>query len=96
MKDPAHLRLHEGTPSTVLERIADLHSTDILILLIIILVFTFLSFLGLKKWNEKKPEGERKSEFVLFLIALHIGFFSTVLFFVYRVVVIGLEYLAKG
>ncbi len=96
MKDPAHLRLHEGTPSTVLQKIADLHATDILILLVIILVLTVVSFIGLKKWNEKKPENERKSDFILFLIALHVGFFGTVLFFVYRVVIIGLEHLAGG
>ncbi|RMD47140.1 MAG: hypothetical protein D6831_00530 [Aquificota bacterium] len=96
MENPAHLRLNEGTPASVLSRIADLHSTDILILLAIILVLTVISFLGLKKWNEKKPEEERKSDFVLFLVALHVGFFGTVLFFVYRVVIIGLEYLSKG
>jgi len=96
MKDPAHLRLHEGTPSTVLEQIADLHATDILILLVIILLLTIISFIGLKKWNEKKPEKERKSDLVLFLIALHVGFFGTVLFFVYRVVLIGLQHLTKN
>ncbi len=96
MKDPAHLRVHEGTPESVLSRIADLHATDILVLLAIILILTVVSFFGLKKWNENKPENERKSDIVLFLIALHIGFFGTVLFFVYRVVIIGLEYLSKG
>ncbi len=96
MKNPAHLRLSEGEPTTVLGKVADLHATDVLILLVIILVFTGVSFILLKKWNDKKPEGERKSEIILFLIALHVGFFGTVLFFVYRVVIIGLEYLSKG
>ncbi len=96
MKDPAQLRLSEGDPNSILGRIADLHATDILILLAIIIIFTFVSYFGLKKWNEKKPVEERKSDIILFLIALHVGFFGTVLFFVYRVVLIGLEYLSKG
>ncbi len=96
MKDPAQLRLSEGNPTTILGKIADLHATDVLILLAIIVIFTILSYIGLKKWNENKPAEERKSDIILFLIALHVGFFSTVLFFVYRVVLIGLEYLSKG
>ena len=93
MDKTGSLRLNESTPESVLAQVGDLHSTDILILLFLILSFGILSYVFLLWKNNKKPPEERKSNFVLFLIALNVSFFSTVIFFVYRVVVVGLKYL---
>ncbi|WP_029521782.1 hypothetical protein [Persephonella sp. KM09-Lau-8] len=93
MDEAGKLRLHQGTPESVLSQVGDLHSTDILILLILILVAGIGSYVIMVMKNNKKPPEERRSNFVLFLIALNVGFFTVVLFFVYRVVFIGLKYL---
>jgi len=88
-----NLRLHEAPPESVLAQVGDLHSTDILVLLFLILTLGMVTYIYLVWKNNKKPPEERKSNFVLFLIALNVGFFVTVMFFVYRFVIIGLKYL---
>ncbi|WP_293446312.1 hypothetical protein [Persephonella sp.] len=93
MDKPGSLRLDQSTPESVLAQVGDLHSTDILILLFLILTFGLLSYIFLLWKNSKKPPEERRSNFALFLIALNVGFFTTVMFFVYRVVVVGLKHL---
>ncbi|SNZ11190.1 hypothetical protein SAMN06265182_2015 [Persephonella hydrogeniphila] len=93
MDKAGSIRLHEAPPESVLAQVGDLHSTDILILLFLILTLGMLTFVFLVWRNSKKPPEERRSNFALFLIALNVGFFATVLFFVYRVVVIGIKYL---
>jgi hypothetical protein len=93
MDEAGKLRLHEAPPESVLDKVGDLHSTDILILLILILITGIGSYVIMSIKNNKKSSEERRSNFVLFLIALNVGFFTVVLFFVYRVVVIGLKYL---
>ncbi|NPA16852.1 hypothetical protein [Persephonella sp.] len=87
------LRLHEAPPESVLAQVGDLHSTDILVLLFLILTLGMLTYIYLVWKNNKKPPEERRSNFALFLIALNVGFFVTVMFFVYRFVIVGLKYL---
>ncbi|NPA57948.1 MAG: hypothetical protein GXN94_01510 [Aquificae bacterium] len=96
MEKPESLRLHQAPPETVLEQVGDLHSTDIIILLLLITAVGMLTYLYLVWKNSKKPPEERRSNFALFLIALNVGFFITVLFFVYRFVIIGLKYLMSN
>lgn len=93
MDNAGKLRLNQGTPESVLNQVGDLHASDILILLVLILVAGVGTYVILSVKNNKKPPEERKSNFVLFLIALNAGFFMVVLFFVYRVVFIGIKYL---
>ncbi|WP_457625939.1 hypothetical protein [Persephonella sp.] len=93
MDKTGSVRLHEDTPESVLAQVGDLHSTDILVLLFLILVLGMITYIFLVWKNSKKPPEERRSNFALFLIALNVGFFVAVTFFVYRVVVAGIKYL---
>ncbi len=65
----------------------------IISLFLAIFIVAGVSFVILNIFNKKKPEGERRSNFFLFIISLMIGFFAATLFFVYKVVLIGLEHL---
>ncbi len=62
-------------------------------LLISIFVIAGISFIVLSILNKKKPVEDRRSNFFLFIVSLMIGFFITSLFFVYKVVLMGLEHL---
>ncbi|MBK3332794.1 hypothetical protein GWK41_06905 [Persephonella atlantica] len=93
MDKAGSLRLHQGTPESILAQVGDLHASDIILLLFLITGLGIITYLFLVWKNNKKPPEERRSNFALFLIALNAGFFATVMFFVYRVVVIGLKYL---
>ncbi|NPA12560.1 MAG: hypothetical protein GXO45_01090 [Aquificae bacterium] len=95
MDKASSIRLHEAPPQSVLEEVGDLHSTEIIILLFLITSLGILTYAYLVWKNKQKPPEERRSNFVLFLIALNVGFFTTVVFFVYRFVIIGLKHLAK-
>ena len=93
MDKAGSLRLHEDSPESVLATVGDLHSTDILILLFLILITGLITYIFLLWRNNKKPSNERRSNFALFLIALNAGFFITVMFFVYKVLIAGIKYL---
>lgn len=80
----------------MLDEVGNMHASDILLLSFIIIGAGILTYIILVVLNNKKPEKQRRSKFVLFLIALHVSFFTTVILFVYKVVVIGLEYLFKN
>ncbi|RUM57839.1 MAG: hypothetical protein DSY59_01755 [Persephonella sp.] len=77
----------------VLEDVANMHASDIILLSFVILGAGFLTYIILLFRDKKKPHKERRSQFVLFLIALNVSFFTTVVIFVYKVLVIGLRYL---
>ncbi len=80
----------------VLEEVANMHASDIILLSFVILGAGFLTYIVLLFRDKKKPEKERRSKFVLFLIALNVSFFTTVVIFVYKVLLIGLKYLFSG
>jgi hypothetical protein len=77
----------------VLAQVADIHASDIILLSFIILGAGVLTYIILLMKDKKKPPEERRSQFALFLIALNVSFFTTVVIFVYKVVMIGLAYL---
>ncbi|WP_457638637.1 hypothetical protein [Persephonella sp.] len=85
--------LHEAPPESVLSQVGDMHAEDIIILLFLIFLSGGITYIFLIWRNSKKPPEERRSNFAIFLIALNVGFFVTVTFFVYRVLVIGIKYL---
>jgi hypothetical protein len=62
-------------------------------LLISIFVIAGIAFIVLSIFNKKNPPEARRSNFFLFIVSLMIGFFITSLFFVYKVVLMGLEHL---
>jgi hypothetical protein len=64
-------------------------------LLLSIFIIAGISFVVLSILNKKNPPEEKRSNFFLFIVSLMIGFFITSLFFVYKVVLIGLEHLFK-
>ena len=82
-----------STVDRVLEEVANMHASDIILLSFIILGAGFLTYIILLLKDKKKPTEERRSRFVLFLIALNVSFFTTVVIFVYKVVIIGLKHL---
>ena len=82
-----------STVDKILEEVANVHATDILFLSFSILSVGVITYIFLVIRNNKKPLNERRSKFVLFLIALNVSFFMTVLIFTYKVLVIGLKYL---
>ena len=82
-----------STVDKVLSEVANMHASDILLLSFIILGAGVITYVILVLKNKKKPPEERRSNFVLFLIALNVSFFTTVVIFVYKVLVIGLKYL---
>ncbi len=77
----------------VLEEVANMHASDIILLSFVILGAGVLTYIILLFKDKKKPQEKRRSQFVLFLIALNVSFFTTVVIFVYKVLVIGLKYL---
>ena len=77
----------------VLEDVANMHASDIILLSFIILGVGVLTYIILLFIDKKKPQEERRSQFVLFLVALNVSFFTTVVIFIYKVLVISLKYL---
>ncbi len=73
-----------------------MHLKTLITLMFTILVIGILSFIVFNIFNSRKPVEERKSKFALFLYSLLVSFFATVLFFVYRFVIAGLEILTSG
>lgn len=73
-----------------------MHIKTLITLALTILAIGIVSFVIFSFFNNKKPPQERKSKFALFIYSLLVSFFATVLFFVYRFVIIGLEILTKG
>ena len=80
----------------LLVRFGSMHIQTLIFLIFTIFFIGVFSFLLLWFFNRKRPPEDRKSSFTLFLYALLISFFSTILFFVYRFVMIGFEILMKG
>ncbi len=80
----------------LLVRFGSIHVQTLIFLVFTILFIGVLSFVIFWFFNKKKPAEERKSNFTLFLYSLLVSFFATVLFFVYRFVVLGFEVLIKG
>ena len=82
-----------STVDKVLAEVANMHASDIILLSFIILGAGVLTYIILLLKNRKKIKEERRSQFVLFLIALNVSFFTTVVIFVYKVVLVAIKYL---
>ena len=68
---------------------------NLLLLFALILGLGIAVFIILEVINAKRPPEEKKSHFYNFLFALVTSFFIAVLYFVYRMVLIGLEHLSQ-
>jgi len=80
----------------MLDEVGNMHSSEIIFLVVVIIGAGILTFVVMKFLNKKKEKDKRMSDFVMFLIALNVSFFLTVVIFVYKVVIIGLKYLLGG
>jgi uncharacterized membrane protein YidH (DUF202 family) len=78
----------------MLDEVGNMHSSEILFLVFVIIGAGVLTFVIMKILNRKREK--KMSDFVMFLIALNVSFFLTVVIFVYKVVIIGLKYLFGG
>ncbi len=85
-----------GQAEELLVRFGSMHIKTLITLVVVILSIGIVSFFVFLYFNSKKPVEKRKSKFVIFLYALLVSFFATVLFFVYRFVFIGFEILFKN
>ncbi|WP_457621267.1 hypothetical protein [Persephonella sp.] len=85
-----------NSPGDVLAKVGNIHASDVLLLIILIISAGFITYFILLKINAKKPPEERKSNIALFLISLNVSFFLVVTFFVYKVLIAGLKYLMSG
>ena len=85
-----------GQAEELLVRFGSMHIKTLITLVIVIFLIGIVSFFVFLYFNNKKPVEKRKSKFVIFLYALLVSFFATVLFFVYRFVFIGFEILFKN
>ena len=85
-----------GQAEELLVRFGSMHIKTLITLVIVIFLIGIVSFFVFLYFNNKKPVEKRKSKFVIFLYALLVSFFATVLFFVYRFVFIGFEVLLKN
>jgi heme/copper-type cytochrome/quinol oxidase subunit 2 len=66
---------------------------SVIVFVLSVIILTIIFNIVLTIWNNKKPPEERKSPLIIFLIAVVVGWAITTLVFVYRMVMIGLEYL---
>jgi uncharacterized membrane-anchored protein len=80
----------------MLNEVGNMHSSEIIFLVSVIIGAGILTFIIMKFLNKKKPKENRMSDFAMFLIALNVSFFLTVVIFVYKMVIIGLKYLLGG
>ncbi len=80
----------------MLDEVGNMHSSEIIFLVSVIIGAGVLTFIIMKILNKKKEKEKRMSDFVMFLIALNVSFFLTVVIFVYKVVIIGFKYLFSG
>jgi heme/copper-type cytochrome/quinol oxidase subunit 2 len=65
---------------------------SVIVFVFSVIILTIIFNIILAIWNNKKPPEERKSPLVIFLIAVFVGWTITTLVFVYRMVMIDLEY----
>ncbi|MEJ5173372.1 MAG: hypothetical protein WHT47_06625 [Hydrogenothermaceae bacterium] len=61
-----------------------------------ILAIATITFIVLTIYNKKRPDDRKFSPLKIFLISLLVGWMITTIFFVYRIVVIGLSKLIGG
>jgi len=85
-----------NTPNDILAEVGNMHASDILLLIILIIGAGFLTYFILLKINAKRSPEKRRSSIALFLISLNVSFFVVVTFFVYKVLLAGLKYLMSN
>ncbi len=85
-----------NTPSDILAEVGNMHASDILLLIILIIGAGFITYFILLRINDRKPPEKRRSNIALFLISLNVSFFIVVTFFVYKVLIAGLKYLMSN
>ena len=66
---------------------------SVIVFVLSVIILTIIFNIILTVWNNKKPPEERKSSLVIFLISLFVSWATTTLFFVYKMVMIGLQHL---